>query len=217
MPSNDIEFENVEIFRFGNESRQAKDILQDDPTASRWLSISAPFPIPEPNSEIVYPTIEHFMIAMKFKSSNTPDRSKELASNAILHQKYTTVREKLVLESKEYFDSIIDESKEVKNKISKESFAKTRTVVDDTQWVQRKDVHLKYALTYRWEHDRRFRNIVEVVRNRRVLRNRSMYMLFSTNITELGGTHSPTTKKIQGENKVGRFIMEIAGFQFNRK
>jgi hypothetical protein len=31
---------------------------------------------------------------------------------------------------------------------------------------------------------------------------------------ELGGVRSITTSKIEGQNKVGLFIMEIAGFRF---
>jgi hypothetical protein len=49
-------------------------------------------------------------------------------------------------------------------------------------------------------------------------RNAGKYLLYTTKIasvaTELGGTRSLATSIIEGENKVGRFIMELAGFKF---
>jgi broad specificity polyphosphatase/5'/3'-nucleotidase SurE len=49
-------------------------------------------------------------------------------------------------------------------------------------------------------------------------RNLGKYLLYTTKIaavaSELGGTRSLATSMIEGENKVGRFIMELAGFKF---
>jgi hypothetical protein len=68
------------------------------------------------------------------------------------------------------------------------------------------------ALKYRWEHDKRFRDAVEAARGA------GKYLLYSTKIaaiaSELGGTRDITSGIIQGDNKVGRFIMELAGFKF---
>jgi hypothetical protein len=68
------------------------------------------------------------------------------------------------------------------------------------------------ALRYRWEKDQRFHNGVEAARNA------GKYLLYTTKIasvaSELGGTRSLASSQIEGENKVGRFMMEIAGFRF---
>ena len=65
-----------------------------------------------------------------------------------------------------------------------------------------------YALKYRWEHDKLFRETVENARNN------GKYLLYSvsSDTSELGGKRSETGT-INGENKVGRFIMELAGFK----
>jgi hypothetical protein len=73
------------------------------------------------------------------------------------------------------------------------------------------------ALTYRWTRDERFKNAVEAARQR------NKYLLYSiksensieaSSALELGGTRDVKTGQIKGENKMGRFIMQIAGFRF---
>jgi hypothetical protein len=88
----------------------------------------------------------------------------------------------------------------------------SRTVVDEDKWIPVKDKYLMDGLKYRFEKDKRFKDTVEAARNA------GKYLLYTTKIaavaSELGGTRSLSTGLIEGENKVGRFIMEIAGFKF---
>jgi hypothetical protein len=88
-----------------------------------------------------------------------------------------------------------------------------RVKIEDNKWIPIKDTLLKDALQYRWKNDKRFRYIVESLRNS----SKYKYLLYSTKIasiaSELGGTRDFDTGKIKGENKIGRFIMEIAGFK----
>ena len=96
--------------------------------------------------------------------------------------------------------------------MTKTELNKFRVVFDEDKWIPVKDRVLMDALKYRWEHDKRFRETVEAARNA------GKYLLYSTKISsvasELGGTRSLSTSVIEGENKVGRFIMELAGFKF---
>jgi hypothetical protein len=106
-----------------------------------------------------------------------------------------------------------EEVAEVRKAMTKAGLNKYRPIVfDDTKWIPIKDKVLMDALKYRWEHDARFRKTVEAARQA------GKYLLYSTKIaaaaSEFGGTRELTSGKILGENKVGRFIMELAGFKF---
>jgi hypothetical protein len=222
LPPRDKKFSDVEIFRFGIDARQVDIGVKDstgkkDTNVSRWIGLAAPFPIPDPDdSEIKYPTIEHYLAAMKLKmASNKPEKAKELMSTSgKIHQDFITKRriEKVKPESPRDFELLNEEAVEVRKKMLKTYLNQSRTTIDETKWIPVKDKVLMDALKYRWEHDKRFKDTVETARNA------GKYLLYSTKIasvaSELGGTRSLTTGTIEGENKVGRFIMEIAGFKF---
>ena len=222
LPARDKKFGEVEVFRFGIDARQA-DILgikddkgKKDPNVARWLGLAAPFPIPDPDDpSIKYPTIEHYLAAMKLKTSNKPNLAKELMSTTgKIHQDFALKRrvESVKQESARDFELLAEEAAEVRKKMTKTHLNQYRVVFDDAKWIPIKDKTLMDALKYRWEHDKRFRDTVEAARNA------GKYLLYSTKIaavaSELGGTRSLTTSIIEGENKVGRFIMELAGFKF---
>jgi SAM-dependent methyltransferase len=223
LPPRDKKFSEVEIFRFGTDARQA-DVLgikddkgKKDVNVGRWLGIAAPFPIPDPDdSSIKYPSIEHYLAAMKLKlASNKPNLAKDLMSTSgRIHQDFALKRrsESVKSESARDFELLAEEAADVRKKMTKTYLNQYRVVFDDTKWIPIKDKVLMDALKYRWEHDKRFRETVEAARNA------GKYLLYSTKIaavaSELGGTRSITTGIIEGENKVGRFIMELAGFKF---
>jgi hypothetical protein len=101
----------------------------------------------------------------------------------------------------------------VRKKIStKTNLNQYRIVINDIAWNSIKDKYHMEALAYRFKRDARF--IAGVT----AARDRGKYLLYSTSATlggsELGGVRNGASKKILGENKVGRFIMEIAEFKF---
>ena len=102
------------------------------------------------------------------------------------------------------------EAKEIRSVLTKTSLNKYKIVAYEDKWDLMKDEELKKALEYRWKHDQRFHDTVEAARTAR------KYLLYSTKTAplELGGKRSIKTGKIEGENKVGRMIMEIAEYQF---
>lgn len=223
LPPRDKKFSEVEVFRFGVDARQA-DILgvkddkgKKDPNVGRWMGLAAPFPIPDPDdASIKYPTIEHFLAAMKLKTaSNKPALAKDLMSTTgKIHQDFALKRraESVKQESARDFELLADEAADVRKKMTKTYLNSSRTVVNEDKWIPVKDKFLMDALKYRFEKDKRFRDTVEAARNA------GKYLLYTTKIaavaSELGGTRSLATSTIEGENKVGRFIMEIAGFKF---
>ena len=222
LPPRDKKFTDVEIFRFGSDARQVDIGIKDDKgkkdvNVSRWIGLSAPFPIPDPdNAEIKYPSIEHYLAAMKLKmASNKPEKAQELMSTSgKIHQDFAAKRrtEKVKAESPRDFELLAEEATEVRKKMTKTYLNQSRVVIDETKWIPVKDKVLMDALKYRFDRDKRFKDTIEAARNA------GKYLLYSTKIaavaSELGGTRSLATSMIEGENKVGRFIMEIAGFKF---
>ena len=225
LPPRDRKFADIEIFRIGVDARQA-DLLgvkddkgKKDVNIGRWMGIAAPFPIPDPDDALVkYPTVEHYLAAMKFKlASNKPNLAKDLMSEkGKVHQDFALKRraESVKQESPRDFELLAEEAADVRRKMTKTYLNQYRVVFDENKWIPVKDKVLMDALKYRFEHDKRFRDGVEAARGL------GKYLLYSTKITavasELGGTRSLATGIIEGENKVGRFIMEIAGFKFQR-
>lgn len=222
LPSQDRTFAAREIFRFGidvdespGDVRVKKSDGKIDPLVARWMSLIAPFPLPDPeNPDVFYPSVEHYLAAMKLKkASNRPDLAEKLfGSKSALHQKFLTDRQTQGVrrESESDFDLLEQEAKQIRSVLTKTSLNKYKIVAYEDKWDLMKDEELKKALEYRWKHDQRFHDTVEAARTAR------KYLLYSTKTAplELGGKRSVKTGKIEGENKVGRMIMEIAEFQF---
>jgi hypothetical protein len=224
LPDMDRTFDNVEIFRFGPDV-PSSDVLglttpegKKDGYIGRWMSLAGRFPIPDAEDEsIVYPTIEHFLAGMKIKhASNKPQLAKEImSSSGSIHRAFALKRvgKSIEPESGEDFKLLLDEVTMVRKKIStKTNLNQYRLVINDIVWNSIKDKYLMEALAYRFKRDARF--IAGVT----AARDRGKYMLYSTTASlggsELGGVRNLASKKILGENKVGRFIMEIAEFKF---
>ena len=224
LPDADRTFDNVEIFRFGPDV-PSSDMLglkttggKKDGYIGRWMSLAGRFPIPDADDEsIVYPTIEHFMAGMKIKhASNKPQLAKDIMSTSgSIHRAFGLKRvgKSIEPESGEDFKLLLDEITMVRKKIStKTNLNQYRMTINDVVWNSIKDKYLMEALQYRFKRDARFIEGVTAARNL------GKYMLYSTTASlggsELGGVRNMTSRKILGENKVGRFIMEIAEFKF---
>jgi hypothetical protein len=221
LPARDRRFTDKEIFRFGTNVRDL-DILKvkntdgkPDTFIGRWLGLSGRFPIPDQDdSTIEYPTIEHYMAGMKLKhASNKPDLAVTLMSmNGSIHQAMLRKRRTnpVARESEADFDLLEEEMKEVRKQMLKTHLNKYKVTFSEDAWSLNKDKLLKYALEYRWNKDARFKKGVEAAREL------GMYLLYTTKpatASELGGIRD-STGKIDGENKVGRMIMELAEFKF---
>jgi hypothetical protein len=75
-------------------------------------------------------------------------------------------------------------------------------------WLTLKDNELRKALAYRLAHDARFFAIVDAARRKK------LYLLFYTGPgvgSDLGGKRT-NAGTIEGQNKVGKMIMELAKF-----
>jgi hypothetical protein len=224
LPDADYQLDDVQVFRFGPDVSPSKALGLTTPEGKpdeyigRWMSLAGRFPIPDAEDDsIVYPTIEHFLAGMKIKhASNKPQLAKDIMSTTgSIHRAFALNRvgKTIEPESLEDFALLLKEVTMVRRKIgTKTNLNQYRLVINDIVWNSIKDKYLMEALEYRFKRDARF--IAGVT----AARDRGKYLLYKTTATlggsELGGERNAASKKILGENKVGKYIMEIAEFKF---
>ena len=206
-----------ELFQFYSDAAE-KDILGvGDKGAGKWLSPTAPFPIEDmTNPEVKYPTLNHYLAAMRYRiASNTPDIATTVFSReGIIHQKYTRIRVdesdggKKPIPEKRDQKLLKEEDADIKKEITPAAFKRNRSTFNEALWASKKDEILQEGLRQRWETDARFRKIVEAARDKgKVL----LYYAPGANSSNLGGVHR-STGVIEGDNQIGKIIMELAGF-----
>lgn len=204
----------TDIFQFYPDAALLDKLKINDKGSTRWLAPYAPFPIMD--GDVRYPSLEHYIAGMKYKlATDQPQLAPSIfGSEGTIHQKF--VRQELImsqggkkqLSEEERQPLLLEEMKEVKNALRPGNIKKYRAIFDETTWAKVKDDILKQGLTQRWEKDARFRKIVEAARTQK------KYLLFYTGPTgtnDLGGVRRPDGK-IEGENKVGKMIMELSGY-----
>ena len=193
LPPRDKMWEAHQVFAFGANAVR-KDILKimdkkgkPDVNIGQWMSVSAPFPIPDPmpdlddplaaalpDDAILYPSIEHYIAGMKLKHALVvPRRAGELdlgqlimSSNGEIHQKAEGDRRKLVHESVEYYQSYAKEAQVVRKFFTtKTKMNQYKAAISDDKWLPVRDTYLFDALRYRFKYDERFHLAVEAAKN----------------------------------------------------
>jgi predicted NAD-dependent protein-ADP-ribosyltransferase YbiA (DUF1768 family) len=206
-----------ELFQFFGDAAE-KDVLGiKDKAAGQWLAPTAPFPITDPEDEkIIYPSLNHYLAAMRFrKASDKPELAASLfGTEGTIHQKYQRTRlleteggTKLLPEKRER-ELLKQEAVEVREMIRPSVFKKYKTAFDDARWATQKDEVLREGVRQRWEKDARFRKIVEAARDKG---KTLLYYAPGANSTNMGGVRR-ADGRIEGENQLGKVIMELAGF-----
>jgi SAM-dependent methyltransferase len=228
----------AQLFRFGPDvkTNQGVDIMfqeKPDEHAAQYMSLIGPFPIPDEQDEtIMYPSVEHYLAAMKVKKAGkkqkgasakaeyTSDLAKNLFSmDGQIHKEMLEERSKarppIVEDSERDYEYLLMEAVKVRKAATDLSLKRYNITIDDAMWSAIKDEALYYALEYRMNRDARFQNaVLTVIRDGRDL-------LYSTKNTgknaataeELGGERllaGPKKHTIKGENKVGNMLMDIA-------
>lgn len=206
-----------ELFQFF-EAAAEKDVLGiSDKTAGQWLSPSAPFPIEDPAVEgVVYPSLDHYLAAQRWRvASTTPEVATSVFSrDGSIHQEFLRTRllesegGKKPLADKREKELLKAESTAVRDAIKPTAFKKYKSVFDEAKWATQKDDILMEGLRQRWETDARFRKIVEAARDKG---KTLLYYAPGSNSSNLGGVRK-NSGAIEGGNKMGQMIMELAGF-----
>lgn len=206
-----------ELFQFHPEAADRDYLGIGDKGAGKWLSPTAPFPIEDPDTEgVLYPTLNHYLAAMRYKqASNTPEVAAAVfGREGSIHRKFTLMRveeseggKKQIPEKRDQ-TLLKEEQNEVRDEIRPIAFKRRKSTFDETTWALKKDEALKEGLRQRWEKDKRFRKIVEAARDKG---KTLLYYAPGANSSNLGGVHR-SSGKIEGDNRIGKYIMELAGF-----
>jgi predicted NAD-dependent protein-ADP-ribosyltransferase YbiA (DUF1768 family) len=212
-----------EVFLFYGKAGLNDDQLKiKDPGAGRWLSPSARFPIEDTDTKVVYPTVEHYIAGMRMKiATDKPELAESLfGREGSIHQKFLTDRVALTnagtkqLSEEEDARLLEAEVAAVKDAM-REPYLKrywrgiAGKIVDEAKWATAKDQVIEDAITQRWTKDARFRKIVEAARDR------GKYLLYYTpgvSTSNVGGLRSTKSGVIEGQNKIGKTMMRLAGY-----
>ena len=207
-----------EVFLFYGKAANKKDILGiKDPGAARWLAPSSRFPIEDPEDKTIYPSVDHYIGGMRAKlATDKPELGKSIFSReGTVHQKFLMDRLALTNAgtkplSEEEDTRILElENGAVKDAMRVPYLKRYKAAVDEAKWATIKDGVIDEAITQRWKKDARFRKIVEAARDR------GKYLLYYTpgsSTSNVGGVRSVATGRIEGENKIGKVMMELAGY-----
>lgn len=185
--------------------------------ASRHLAPNAPYPIrdrSDAEDNTIYPSIAHFMAAMKFKyASARPDTAASIfGSDGSIALKYIAEgiaeakKSKSKMLTREGREKLIqDEDTEVASE--EQRLLRGKGVnYDGARWAAVKDILLRDALMQRFEGDKRFCSIVSEA----LAANKYILYYDKNPGSELGGARVPRVGTIQGQNKYGRMIMDLA-------
>jgi len=206
-----------ELFQFYTDAAVKDSLGIKDPGAARWLALSAPFQIKDPEDGTIYPSVEHYIGGMRAKmATNKPELGPSIFSReGTIHQRFLNDRlvesnggTKPLTEERDH-EILKAEIAAVKDAMRAPSLKKNRAVVDEAKWATAKDAVVEEALTQRWTRDARFRKIVETARDRG---KTLLYYTPGSATSNLGGMRATSTGRIDGENKVGKIIMKLAGY-----
>ena len=215
------QYDAAALLQFELESAPIDKLRIGDKLAQRWLAPGSPFPIndPDPRSQgEVYPSMEHFLAGMKYKvATDKPTLAQSLfGSSGTIHQKFLRQKQaeigvgagaKPLTEAREAA-LLVEEMKEIHTESRLAAMKKWKAKFDEPKWSSVKDELLENAVQQRWTKDARFHTIVEAARQQ------GKYLLFFTGSasSEYGGKR---TKEgyLEGENKLGKAMMKVAGFE----
>jgi hypothetical protein len=204
-----------EVFQFFHNAALRDTLGTGNKGAARYLSLSAPFRIRDPKKpEVEYPTIEHFLAGMKVKLAGGNQELAEalFSRTGTIHQEFVAIelaetgRGKRKLTEDRKYELLADERDRVRDESVPSALRRHGVTFDPAKWATVKDQVLRDALNQRFTEDAEFQRIVMAAKEK------GKYLLYySQAADELGGVRKQDGR-IEGENRVGKIIMELAGF-----
>lgn len=208
-----------ELFQFYNEASTSDKLKMGDPDAARWLSPSSHFPIRDLETGAEYPSVEHYLAGMKYKmATNKPElaaqifgREGEIHQEALRQRATESAQGARALTAEREHELLKTERKKVleESDIGAKGMKKYRAAFEEGKWFSVKDGVLREALRQRWEGDERLRRIITAVKAKGLV---LLYYTGPGSGSDLGGKRT-AEGYIDGENKVGRILMELAGWR----
>jgi predicted NAD-dependent protein-ADP-ribosyltransferase YbiA (DUF1768 family) len=156
------------------------------------------------------------MAAMHYRmATNVPELAGSLfGREGTIHQKFFRMRMletdggKKPLPERRDKELLKQEAQAVREAIRPSAFKTYKATFDAARWATKKEEALRAGLQQRYETDARFRRIVEAARDKG---KTLLYYAPGANSSNLGGVRK-NTGRIEGENLMGKLIMELAGF-----
>ena len=102
----------------------------------------------------------------------------------------------------------MEELKEVHDEMRAVAMKKWKAKFDQAKWDSVKDGLLKEAIRQRWEKDARFHTTVEAAKQQ----GKTLLFFTGSASSEYGGKRTQEGY-LEGENKLGKAMMEVAGFE----
>jgi predicted NAD-dependent protein-ADP-ribosyltransferase YbiA (DUF1768 family) len=208
-----------ELFQFYNEASTSDKLKLGDPDAARWLSPSSHFPIRDLETGAEYPSVEHYLAGMKYKmATNKPElsaqifgREGEIHQEALRQRATESAQGARALTADREHELLKTERKKVleESDVGAKGMKKYRAAFEEGKWFSVKDGVLREALRQRWEGDERLRRIITAVKAKGLV---LLYYTGPGSGSDLGGKRT-AEGYIDGENKVGRILMELAGWR----
>ena len=217
--SHSSDYKPESVFLFGPEVSLTANLLErEDKFYPRQLSPIRQFSIKEKGDDIEYPSLEHFWAAMKVlhagKGPKAPLKAiaNSFSCDGAIHRE---AKERLTKEVKE--KHALSTQNNHRMKIALEELDKLRkaaanVMYDDIVWRDLQEKYLRYGLEQRWKHDVEFHKTVED------LRQKNAYLLYSIgphlgDPTGLLAGKVRRDKTIDGDNLIGKIIMELAKYK----
>ena len=185
--------------------------------AMRHIAPGTHFPITDPaDPSQVYPSIEHFMAGMRYKyATDKPTLATAIfgQESPVIHQKFENLRRAEMGPSQKPLAAnrdaqlLLEEVKAVHAEMKPAAMKKHNAKFDEIKWNAVKEGLLEEAVKQRWTKDQDFRTILEAAKQQ------GKTLLFYTNSasSEYGGKRT-AEGFIEGENKLGKMMMKVAGF-----
>jgi predicted NAD-dependent protein-ADP-ribosyltransferase YbiA (DUF1768 family) len=103
---------------------------------------------------------------------------------------------------------IVEEMKDIHDEMKASAMKKWKATFNAPKWDSVKDDLLKEAVRQRWEKDARFHTIVEAAKQQ----GKTLLFYTGSASSEYGGKRTQEGL-LEGENKLGKAIMMVAGFE----
>lgn len=217
-PAMKTSFTAGEIINFYTDAANSKDVLGiGNKNYARWLAPTALFTIYDKTdvSEkhpqgTPYPSTNTYIAAMMLKDgAGRVDLARNLFSvdGSIHNDAIAPYRGKALSEVDKYTITVT-EATAIAKVIAGPYLKRTYKIsIDEAKWDAVKNGHFEEALSQRWSTDAEFRKIVTKAREM------GKYLLYySKGASDLGGHRSAADGHIEGNNKIGKIIMRLAGF-----
>lgn len=201
-----------QVFAFASDAPQIDKLKIGDPNAARWISPFAPVPVLDRETGEEYPSIEHFLGAMKYKlATNKPELAPLLFGKAgTIRQEFARQR---LAETKQGTQALTQAREDellvleramILEESGAKGFKRHKASFDSSRWATVLDRVLEDAYGQRWEKDGQLRKIVEAARAQK------LHLIYTgKGIPELAGKRT-AEGRIEGENRLGELLMRLA-------